>query len=93
MSWLGSNCVVKRLETTINLEYDDENTAAAIADAVSPDNLKAPSGLFVETTRKGCRLITVIRGDVKMPTFISTIDDLLSSVSIAEKTLSVVKES
>jgi hypothetical protein len=82
---------VKRLETTIKLEYDDENTAAAVADAVSPDNLKAPSGLFIETTCEGCCVITVIRGEVKLSTFISTVDDLLSSVSIAEKALGVVK--
>jgi len=88
---LGSNFAVKRLETTIKLEYDDENTAAAVADAVSPDNLKAPPGLFIETTREGRCVITVIRGEVKMSTFISTVDDLLSSVSIAEKALCVVK--
>ncbi len=88
---MGSNFAVKRLETTIKLEYDEENTAAAVADAVSPDNLKAPSGLFIETTCEGRCVITVIRGEVKMSTFISTVDDLLSSVSIAEKALGVVK--
>lgn len=80
------------METTIKLEYDDEKTAAAITEAVSPDNLKAPSGLFVETTREGCCVVTVIRGEVKISTFISTIDDLLSSVCIAEKMLGVVKK-
>ena len=91
MNWWASNCAVRRLETTIRLEYGDERTADAIADAVSPDNLKAPAGLFIETTQEGCCVVTVVKGDVRMSAFISTIDDLISSVSTAEKSLRVLK--
>lgn len=84
--------MVKRLEATITLEYDDERTAAAIADAISPDNFKVPPGLLIETVREGRCVITEIVAEVKMPTFISTIDDLLFSASTAEKMLNVVRE-
>jgi tRNA threonylcarbamoyladenosine modification (KEOPS) complex Pcc1 subunit len=78
------------LEATITLEYDDEKTAKAVADAVSPDNFKVPSGLVVKTMQRGNKVVTEINAQEKIATFIATIDDLLSSVSIAEKTLKAV---
>jgi len=84
---------VKKLEATITLEYRDEKTAEAIANAVSPDNFKTPIGLSVKTVRKGSYVVTEIITEGKMATFIATIDDLLSSASTAEKALQVVRES
>jgi len=84
--------VVKRLEATITLEYADEKTAEAIADAVSPDNYKTPSGLTIKTVRKGNAVVTEISAETKLATFIATIDDLLTSASTAEKTLKIVHE-
>ena len=83
---------MKKLEATITLEYSDEKTAEAIANAVSPDNFKTPIGLSVKTARKGSCVITKIVTEGKMATFIATIDDLLSSASTAEKALRVVCE-
>jgi hypothetical protein len=82
---------VKKLEATITLDYDDEQTAKAIANAVSPDNLKTPVGLTVKTVRNGSQVITEISLEGKMTTFIATIDDLLSCATTAEKTLHVVR--
>jgi hypothetical protein len=79
------------LQATIRLEYDDQSTAAAIAKAVSPDNFKVPKGLTVKTTQEGNQVITEISLDGKLATFIATIDDLLESVSTAEKTLHIVR--
>jgi len=80
------------LEATITLEYGDAKTAEAIASAVSPDNFKTPAGLFIKTFRRGNSVVTEIRAEAKLATFIATIDDLLFSASTAEKTLSVVKQ-
>ena len=79
------------MEATITLEYADEKIAEAIADAVSPDNFKTPVGLFVKTRRSGKRVLSEIKFEGKMATFIATIDDLLFSVCTAEKTLHVMK--
>jgi len=79
------------LEATITLEYDDAKTAEAIANAVSPDNFKTPAGLFIKTFRSDRRVVTEIRAEEKLATFIATIDDLLFSASTAEKTLRIVK--
>lgn len=83
---------MKKLETTIILEYGDEKTAEAIASAVSPDNFKTPTGLTIETLRNKNKVVTVIKAEEKLATFIATIDDLLFSVSTAEKAICIAKE-
>jgi hypothetical protein len=80
----------KKLEATITLEYGDAKTADAIANAVSPDNFKTPTGLFIKTERKGSYVLTEVKAEGKLATFIATIDDLLFCVSTAEKTLRTV---
>jgi tRNA threonylcarbamoyladenosine modification (KEOPS) complex Pcc1 subunit len=83
---------VNRLEATITLEYADEKTAEAIANAVSPDNYKTPAGLTIKTTRKENAVVTEINAETKISTFMATIDDLLSSASTAEKTLKIAQQ-
>jgi tRNA threonylcarbamoyladenosine modification (KEOPS) complex Pcc1 subunit len=79
------------LQATITLEYKDEKTAKAIAQAVSPDNFKTPIGLHVKTERAANKVITQIECEGKLATFTATIDDLLFSVSTAEKALKTIK--
>ena len=78
------------MEATITLEYGDQKTADAIANAVSPDNFKTPAGLVIKTARKDKNVITEVKAEGKLATFIATIDDLLFCVSTAEKTLRTV---
>ncbi len=78
---------MKTLEATITLEYKDHKTAKAIADAVSPDNYKTPMGLTIKTIRRENYVLTEVRTERKLSTFIATIDDLLFCVSTAEKAL------
>jgi hypothetical protein len=82
---------VSRLEAEITLEYDDARTAEAVACAVSPDNFKTPAGLTIKTVCDGRRVVTRLEAEVKLATFIATIDDLLFSASTAEKALQVIK--
>jgi hypothetical protein len=79
------------LEATITLEYANAKTADAIANAVSPDNFKTPTGLTIKTERKNNNVFTEVKTEGKLATFIATIDDLLFCVSTAEKTLHAVK--
>jgi tRNA threonylcarbamoyladenosine modification (KEOPS) complex Pcc1 subunit len=79
------------LEAKIVLKYKTPREAEAVANAVSPDNLKAPQGLSVETTRRGNKVVNKIQCETKLQTFMATIDDLLSAVSVAERTLLVAK--
>ena len=79
------------MRATITLEYENSQTAEAIAEAVSPDNSKVPVGLTVKTEQVDNRVETDIKLDGKIATFIATIDDLLENASTAEKTLHVLK--
>jgi hypothetical protein len=81
-----------KMRAEITLKYDDAKDAAAVTKAVSPDNFKVPTGLSIETTSIGNKVVTNIRCGRKLPTFIATINDLLFCVSIAEKTLLTVKK-
>lgn len=78
------------MEATVQLEYNDEKTAEAIAKAVSPDNFKTPVGLQVRTVTENSKVITHIKCEGKLATFTATIDDLLFSATTAEKTLRTI---
>jgi len=80
------------LEATVTLEYANAKIAEAVANAVSPDNFKTPLGLQVKTLREQSRVVTHIKCECKLATFTATIDDLLFSVSTAEKTLGTIKK-
>jgi len=79
------------VEAEITLSYGNVREAEAVAEAVAPDNVKAPEGLLIKTVRQGKLVFTSIKCEIKLQTFIATIDDLLSSVSVAEKAFSTVK--
>ncbi len=80
------------MKAKIILTYDDESKAEAVKEAVSPDNVEAPPYISIETIRSNTQVITYIECSGKLKSFISTIDDLLSCVSVAEKTFSVIDE-
>ena len=81
-----------KLEARISLEYDDEKIAEAIVKAVSPDNVEYGEMLSVKTFKKENKVISLVFCKEKIGTFISTIDDLLRCISVAEKTFKVIKE-
>ena len=49
------------MEATITFSYESGRDVEAVARAVSPDNVKAPPGLTVGTTRRGSRVTTLVR--------------------------------
>ena len=77
-----------KIEAKIVLEYKNERRAKSIAEAVSPDNIEC-SELSIKTYSEGCLVITAIRCR-KIGTFITTVDDLLRCVVVAEKTTDLV---
>ncbi len=79
------------MEAEISLSYKTNRQAGAVADAVSPDNVKIPEGLTIKTMKQGRNVLSYIKCRSSMLTFIATIDDLLSAVSVAERSISTVK--
>lgn len=80
------------MEAEITLSYENEREAEAVAKAVSPDNVRVPSGLSVKTVRRGRRVLTSMTCEMRLQTFIATIDDFLCCVSVAERSFSAAKK-
>lgn len=80
------------MDAEITLTYKTNRDAEAVAAAVSPDNVRAPPGLFIKTTRQSRIVLTRIECKVKPETFIATVDDFLEAVSVAEKSVAAVKK-
>lgn len=80
-------------EAEIVLIFDDMRAASAVSSSVSPDNLACPEGLTVDTRSLDSKVISTIRyhGE-NIATFLSTIDDLLSCISTAEKAIIAIRE-
>ena len=87
-----ASSAVRKLEAIIQLEYNDRKTTKAVGEAVSPDNFKTPIGLRVKTFTENNKVITKIQFDGKLATLTATIDDFLSCVSTAEKTLTAISK-
>ncbi len=75
------------MKAIITLRYKTEREARVIAKAVSPDNIKTPAGLSVETRRRGSAVVTLVECSRKLETLRSTVDDLLSCIQVAEKAI------
>jgi hypothetical protein len=75
------------VEAEIAIEYSNARIADAVADAVSPDNSGTPPGLSVKTRSERKKVITRISCRQGFPTFVATVDDLLFSITTAEKTV------
>ena len=80
-----------KIEAEIVLKYENEEKAKAVASAISPDNVKYQE-LSIRTFNDGCQVVTLIGCKGKIGTFIITVDDLLRCLTVAEKTINLVKE-
>lgn len=80
------------MEAEIQLKYNAVREAETVLKAVSPDNIKVPPGLYIKTVRNGSNVHTIICCQTRLHTLISTIDDLLACVSVAEKSFKIAKK-
>ena len=77
-------------EVEFRFLYGSVWEAVAVFGAVVPDNVPVPRGLRVRSFRRGCCVVTVIRCELGLLTFLATVDDFLGAVSVAERSVSVV---
>ena len=75
--------------TLIKIKYKDDKTAASIQKAISPDNIGAPDGIHIITMVRENFLEIEVYTDRKIGSLISTLDDLLSCINVAETTLGI----
>ena len=74
-------------EAELILRYNDEETARAVVEAVSPDNYQAPEDLELSVERRKTEITVKVHCSKGVGSLISTLDDLLSCLATAEKTL------
>lgn len=79
-----------KTSTRIQITYGDEKTAKAIQKAITPDNIGIPDGLHVLVLVDGDTLEIEVVSERSIGSLISTLDDLLSCIQAAEKTLEEV---
>ena len=74
-------------EAELKLRYYDVATAEAIVGAVSPDNFQVPEGLELSVLQEKTEIHIRVRCSKGVGSLISTLDDLLSCITAAEKAL------
>ena len=74
-------------EAEFKLRYQDPETARAVADAVSPDNFQAPEGMEIAVNVEGSTIEIRVTCPKGVGSLISTLDDLMSCLAAAEKTI------
>jgi len=79
------------MRTRITVNFDSKREARAVADALAPDNVDASKQVRVKTVVRGKAVEASVNCRGRLETFIATIDDLLSCMLAAEKTLHAVR--
>ncbi len=81
-----------RLNAEFLFAYETEKRAEAIVKAVSPDNVEVPRGLSVKTSMSNSRLLASVSCKKSLETFVSTLDDLLACISVAESIFGAIEK-
>lgn len=76
---------IKKFYCTLTFEYEDKKKAEAISKSLEVDNYS-----FVRSKQINNKIISEINSK-SIPSLIHTIDDYLACVSVAEKTIELVK--
>ena len=75
------------VEANLELKFKDTDTARSIMDAVSPDNVQIPEGIDINIDLYENVLSIKVSCSKGVGSMIATLDDLLSCIQAAEKTL------
>jgi phosphoserine phosphatase len=74
----------------LSFSYEKEETAKIIVGAISPDNFKVPTGLIIKSSRQRTTVHIRIACAKGSGTLLATLNDLLSSIQLAEKTVTTL---
>lgn len=76
-----------KISATIVIRFCDEEEAASVLKAVEPDNSPLPPGLSIESRQEGATVSFQIICERGPESLLSTVDDLLAAIQLAEKTI------
>ncbi len=75
---------------TVRLEFGNRRVAEQVHTAISPDNRPLPSDLVIESKLMGDVIEITVSTAAGTPRLMATLEDLLSSVDLALRTISEV---
>lgn len=78
-------------KTYASFRYETEATAEIIISAISPDNFPVPPGLSIKSSRQKTEAKTRVFCTKGFGMLLATLDDLLSNVQLAEKTIQTLE--
>ncbi|MEM3587189.1 MAG: KEOPS complex subunit Pcc1 [Candidatus Jordarchaeaceae archaeon] len=73
-----------RVKTEISIEYQNQKQAEIIIRSLMPDNKPLPKGISINMTAEGRKANIVVECVCRPETLISTVDDILEGVCLAE---------
>lgn len=79
-----------KFKAEVTVEMETKRFSNAVAESISPDNQKVPEGLTVKTLAHGRQVISKVECNKSFETFLATLDDLLSCMQTAQKTLRAI---
>lgn len=77
-------------KTVIQIDYGSQEKAVTVQKAITPDNLEVPDGMHIITLVQGSVLEIEVHSDRSIGSLVATLDDMLSCIQAAEKTIEEV---
>ena len=74
-------------KTVIEMDYGEIDTANAIQQAITPDNLIVPDGMHIITMVQGSVLEIEVHTNRSIGSLVATLDDMLSCIQAAERAI------
>lgn len=81
--------MIKDINVSIVIHYSNELFSDSIFNALSPDDFVGES-LVVKTQKKGTKITITIKSQRSLGSIIRTLDDILRTLSVAEKQLKIL---
>lgn len=72
------------MKVKINIEYQNQNQAKIMIKSLVPDNKPLPKGILIDMSAEGGKANIIVECFCKPETLISTIDDILENLCLAE---------
>lgn len=69
---------------TIQRDYGDSSLARKVLEAVQPDNKELPADTTIDMRIAGTSLHVAVKSTADLPSFLRTVDDLLTCIQVAE---------
>ncbi len=77
------------MEAKITFFCKNERDAETVTKAISPDKIWIPKGSTIKTVRRKSSVFTIVRCERNLETLIATIEELLKSIQLVEKNISI----